>query len=78
MKYTILITGLAHGWGSSSGSDYHSGGSSSAFSGWGDHSGGDSGWGSHVGVDESLSLAYCPPAMCVTKFNAIQFIICTY
>ena len=33
----------AHGWGGSSGSDYHSG-SSSAFSGWG-HSG-DSGWGS--------------------------------
>jgi hypothetical protein len=38
----------AHGWGSSSGSDYHSSGSSSAFSGWGSHSdsGGDSGWGS--------------------------------
>ncbi|HSY66488.1 MAG TPA: DUF3300 domain-containing protein [Terriglobales bacterium] len=36
----------AHGWGSSSGSDYHSSSSSSAFSGWGSHSGGDSGWGS--------------------------------
>ena len=36
----------AHGWGSSSGSDYHSSNSSSAFSGWGSHSGGDSGWGS--------------------------------
>jgi Protein of unknown function (DUF3300) len=36
----------AHGWGSSSGSDYHSSDSSSAFSGWGSHSGGDSGWGS--------------------------------
>jgi Protein of unknown function (DUF3300) len=35
----------AHGWGSSSGSDYHSSGSS-AFGGWGSHSGGDSGWGS--------------------------------
>jgi hypothetical protein len=34
----------AHGWGDSSGSDYHTG-SSSAFSGWGSHSG-DSGWGS--------------------------------
>ena len=34
-----------HGWGDSSGSDYHGGGSSSAFSGWGSHSG-DSGWGS--------------------------------
>jgi hypothetical protein len=33
----------AHGWGGSSGSDYHSGGSS-AFGGWGSHSG-DSGWG---------------------------------
>src|SRR5271154_2352551 len=36
----------AHGWGSSSGSDYHSSDSSSAFSGWGSHSGGDSGWAS--------------------------------
>jgi Protein of unknown function (DUF3300) len=36
----------AHGWGSGSGSDYHSSDSSSAFSGWGSHSGGDSGWGS--------------------------------
>jgi hypothetical protein len=36
----------AHGYGSSSGSDYHSSDSSSAFSGWGSHSGGDSGWGS--------------------------------
>src|SRR5271163_3367804 len=40
----------AHGWGSSSDSDYHSSDSSSAFSGWGGHSGGDSGgdsgWGS--------------------------------
>jgi Protein of unknown function (DUF3300) len=35
-----------HGWGSGSDSDYHSSGSSSAFSGWGSHSGGDSGWGS--------------------------------
>jgi hypothetical protein len=36
----------AHGYGSSSASDYHGGGSSSAFSGWGSHSGGgDSGWG---------------------------------
>src|SRR5271167_3499716 len=34
----------AHGWGGSSGSEYHSGGSS-AFSGWGSHSG-NSGWGS--------------------------------
>ena len=36
----------SHGWGGSSGSDYHSSDSSSAFSGWGSHSGGDSGWGS--------------------------------
>lgn len=34
----------AHGWGGSSGSEFHGGGSS-AFSGWGGHSG-DSGWGS--------------------------------
>jgi hypothetical protein len=36
----------AHGWGSSSASDYHGSDSSSAFSGWGSHSGGDSGWAS--------------------------------
>lgn len=36
----------ARGWGSSSGSSYHSSDSSSAFSGWGSRSGGDSGWGS--------------------------------
>ena len=38
----------AHGWGSSSGSDYHRSDSSSSFSGWGSHSGGDSGWGSRA------------------------------
>ncbi len=44
----IPILDAAHGWGSSSGSDYHSSDSASAFSGWGSHSdsGGDSGWGS--------------------------------
>ena len=45
----------AHGWGSSSDSDYHSSGSSSAFSGWGSKSGGDSGWGSRSASSQGWS-----------------------
>ncbi len=45
----------AHGWGSSSDSDYHSSDSSSAFSGWGSKSGGDSGWGSRSASSQGWS-----------------------